>query len=258
MTGSGLDFIEEWGAWTAGSPPYVLAGDADVLSARRAVLWQSWDEATSAPGFAVPDGRLHLALLPQPFIGDMRNASVYVLLLNPGLGPTDYFGENEVPAFREALLDNLAQRFGHDRSPFLFLDPRFAWHGGFAWWNRRLTGTIEALAEVKGMSVVDSRKYLGQTLASIELLPYHSSRFTISPGMLARLESVQLARRFVRDYVVPRVRRGEAIVIVARQARAWGVPEARGVVTYAGGETRAAYLTPPSRGGRAILEHLAR
>jgi hypothetical protein len=56
-----------------------------------------WLEAYRSLDYcASHDRRLHLGLLPQPFFGDLRRASIYVLLLNPGLGPDDYYDEYEV------------------------------------------------------------------------------------------------------------------------------------------------------------------
>ena len=58
--------------------------------------------------------------------------------------------------------------------PFLFLDPRYAWHGGFGYWDRRLKGVMEALAASKGMSLADARSTLGSEIAVVQLVPYHS------------------------------------------------------------------------------------
>jgi hypothetical protein len=65
-------------------------------------------------------------LLPQPFIGDLRLASIYVLSLNPGLQPSDYYGEYAVPEYRNAFLANLKQQFHEKAPPFIFLDPHYS------------------------------------------------------------------------------------------------------------------------------------
>ncbi len=244
-----------------GTPPFVLAADRERLGTARSqkavLVRQGWRAAYSAADFCAPgDTRVHLGLLPQPFCGDLRRASVYLLLLNPGLGPDDYYGECEVPAYRAALLANLKQRWPRGTTPFVFLDPRFAWHGGFGWWHGKLARVIEQLALKWAVPYATARARLGSCLASIELFPYHSATFRDAGGWLRGLPSVELARRFVRETVVPRVRRGEAIVIATRQVSAWGLPRLRGVVTYTTGQARAAHLTPESPGGKAILRHL--
>jgi hypothetical protein len=218
-----------------------------------------WRDYYAAPDFCAPkDHRLHLGLLPQPFIGNLRRASIYVLLLNPGLGPHDYYSEYEVPAFREALLANLRQDFRGSSVPFLFLDPQFSWHGGFAWWNGKLAGVIARLAGEWGVSHATARSRLAHELACIELVPYHSSNFRDAGKWIQRLKSVEIARAFVHEVVLPRVRRGEAVIIVARQVKNWKLPKHPRIVSYSNQDARAAHLSPESRGGKAILNHLAR
>jgi hypothetical protein len=197
-----------------------------------------------------------MGLLPMPFSGDMRRSRVYILLLNPGVGPTDYYGEYAVPAFREARLANLRQQFDEDRWTFVGLDPEFAWHGGYDYWHGKLRGVIAELAAGWRVSFADARRRFADLLAVIELFPYHSEAFADADHWLRDLPSVSLARKFVNDFVLPRVVAGEAIAIVTRQARAWNVPCIPGVITYSAQQARAAHLTPRSPGGAAILQHL--
>jgi len=255
--------LTEWEEWEPSGLPFVLNADRDVLESAQSssgvVNFGSWHEAISDPTFGQPsDIRLHLGLLPQPFIGDVRRASIYILSLNPGLAPTDYYGEYKVPDYRNALLVNLKQRFDQPAPPFLFLDPSYSWHGGFRWWHGRLAQVITQLADSWGVPFSSARATLAAKLASIELLPYHSSVFRHSGGWLQNLRSVALAKTFVMDFVLPRVKRREAIAVVLRKAALWGVPEISGVTQYKGGQARAAHLTPDSPGGRAILEQFLR
>lgn len=256
-----MSMLDEWASWDSKEAPYVFDGDRSVLNpqvANRALLTRgNWSEAYQDPDFCAPgDTRLHLGLLPQPFFGDLRNASIYVLLLNPGLSPDDYYAEYEVPAYREAIRSNLRQDPGAAPGSFLFLDPRFGWHAGFHWWNRKLSAVIQKIVVAKNTSTAEARSLLATKIASIEMVPYHSATFKDSGRWVERLESARLAREFVRDFVLPRVRAGEAIIIATRQVAAWNLPQHPGIVVYSPGESRAAHLTPDSRGGRAILRHL--
>ena len=258
-----MDLLREWARWKRNSPPFVLKGDRTVFdtagNSRATITIPRWRDYYEAPDFCAPkDHRLHLGLLPQPFFGDLRRASIYVLLLNPGLGPHDYYGEYAVPAFRKALLANLRQDFRRGSVPFLFLDPQFSWHGGFAWWHGKLAGVISSLATTWSVPFAAARFRIAHELACIELVPYHSSNFRDAGDWIARLKSVALARAFVHDVVVPRVRRGRAIIIVTRQVKIWDLPKHPRIVCYSNQEARAAHLSPESQGGKAILNHLAR
>jgi hypothetical protein len=146
---SGTELLRAWAAWRPTSPPHVLNEDRETLtssnSANYVTVIKSWREAFEKDDFPFSDDRkLHLGLLPQPFCGDLQRASVYVLSLNPGLAPGDYYGEYEVPAFRKALVNNLKQE-SLGSIPFFFLDPQYAWHGGFRWWHGKLEGLIKKL-----------------------------------------------------------------------------------------------------------------
>ncbi len=256
-----MALLETWAQWNPIQPPFVLESDRDVLksdkSVRAVVAHDSWGKVVMQPDFCAPgDRKLHLGLLPQPFCGDVLGANIYFLLLNPGVGPGDYYAEYEVPAFRATLLANLKQRFEKEATPFLFLDPRFAWHCGFDWWNGKMAGIIKRLAGHWGLSYADARQRLGASVASLELVPYHSASFHDADNWLGRLPSAELARDFVAETIMPRVQSGKAIVIVVRKASEWRVVQQPGVVVYTPGQARAGHLTPDSPGGKAILKHL--
>lgn len=250
-----MNLLKAWENWKPESPPYLLDSDLNVLkphqNSKAIASYCCWKEAISDPVFFRPsDRRLHLGLLPQPFFGDVRNAAIYILLLNPGLSPTDYYGEYEVPGFRETLLANLKQQHQKGMIPFLFLDPQFSWHAGFHWWHGKLVKVIECLASGWKVSFAAAQRRLGATLASIELLPYHSLAFEDGGNWLRNLSSVVLARDFVKEFVHPRVKSGEAIVIATRKVAYWDLPDHDGVVKYTAAQARAAHLTPDSPGGR--------
>lgn len=256
-----MDLLSEWAYWRCDSPPYVLDADREVLLSPRSKQWvetATWPEVYRGDRFcALGDTNLHLGLLPQPFFGDLRQASIYILLLNPDVGPADYYGEYAVPAYRKALLATVRQQFAPGSIRFIFLDPQFSWHGGFGWWHGKFARVIERLAERWRVTFAEARARLGSKLASIELVPYHSPAFH-DRGWLRQLHSVALARAFVSEHVLPRVRRGDAIAIVTRQASTWNLPDHARVIKYSPQEARAAHLTPDSPGGRAILNLLLR
>ncbi len=258
------NLLDAWARWEPESKPYLLDGDeiiAEKNDPKCLAPLHDWRAIIRAPDFCRPgDKRLHLGLMPQPFWGDVRRASVYVLLLNPGLSPADYFGEYEVTEYRQALRRNLKQEFREDDHPFLFLDPQFAWHGGFRWWHRKLSGIIGELADHDRSDFAAARKKLAQSIACLELFPYHSEDSgAVSRWLRKKLLSVSLVQDFAKTYVMPRVRLGKAIVIVTRKSKQWGdLSSDGGVIVYSGQEARAAHLTPHSAGGKAILKHLKR
>ncbi|HEY2826306.1 MAG TPA: hypothetical protein VGJ04_01800 [Pirellulales bacterium] len=251
-------FLAEWSKWQPNEPPHQFPGDEDILaelgSKEKTRVFRSWEEYYQAPDFCEPgDTRLHLGLLPQPFIGNLRTAKVFVLMLNPGLNPNDYFAQYAQPGFRQAMLDNLAQR---NVETFTFLDPQFAWCSGFRYWHSKFSKLIEALADNGGRSFSQARKEFSKWLATIELVPYHSRHFNIGSRYIKRMKSAELARSFVDEVVIPRAIAGECVIVVTRKVKQWDIPAGSNVIIYNNAEAQAAYITPHSRGGARILQFL--
>lgn len=238
------------------------------LKSYSSVMYRSWGEARQALDFCGPDRkkdkRLHLGLLPVPFMGDLLNASIYVLMTNPSVTRVDY-REYERPAFRRALLANLKQERLDGFLPFPYLDPQFDWHDGFNYWDKwcGLGRTIGELARVRGMSEPEGRAMLCNKLSVIQMVPYHSASGPGRSKWLNAWPSVRLAGEFLRDTVVPRVRSGEAIVLAMRRVKDWdqylpaGLSDGQGVMRSANsGEARRVSLGPERRWGQAILRQL--
>lgn len=235
--------------------PYALASDLEVLQSRKKVLcatFKSWG-AYIASGLESEGGRLlHLGLIPQPWFGDLQSATVFILLLNPGLNPGDYFAEYEVPSFKEAITANL--RSLPDRAyPHIFLDPEFSWHPGGRYFRARLNWLALALRDYQSISYHDALKIVATRVCCLQLVPYHSRAFVVPKGIVNRLESVRLVKTFVSQHLAPRT---DILKIVMRQSTEWALPQNRSdVVEYTVSEARAAYLSPSSRGGRALMSH---
>ncbi len=62
---------------------------------------------------------------------------------------------------------------------------------------------------------------------------------------------------YVLGEVVPKAKRGEAVIIVTRSVRGWGLPIHKNIVVYEGAESRSAHLTLNSRGGKMIARRIA-
>ncbi len=78
------------------------------------------------------------------------------------------------------------------------------------------------------------------------MLPYHSSKFLDADRWLSKLTSVALAKSFVRQFVLPRVERGEAIAVVLRKVRLWELPRIPGVIIYEGKHAQGTHLDSDS------------
>ena len=201
------------------------------------------------------DTKYHLSNLPSPYKGDLERADIYILLLNPGLSYTDYYGEyHSDSSLRRRLEANLRQDLGKTEFPFTWLDPNLCWHAGFMWWERKLRKVLRKIADKnhKG-SYIDAMRSLSRRLACVEIVPYHSLKFKNS-SFLHELPSVKAAKSFVRKTLLPGLESDNRTLIVTRQSKEWGLEKLDGkVIVYEGGQTRGASLGPSTEGGRAIL-----
>jgi len=222
---------------------------------------RTWSEYVRASDFGGDDKQLQLQLLPIPFLGNVADAKVIVLLQNPGLAPGDYYAELEHKDFRSRLEANLNGNLNQHDYPFLFLDPDLAWHAGFTWWHRKLQPVIAAVAEKlqssgRPTTLRTGRQAVARHLAAIELLPYHSKTGVLNEGQLSRFASVKWAKDHVHDLL----RSGEVDVIAMRQVRLWdpqnefdGNPR---WCAYESGQSMAATLKPGhgNDGGNRIVQ----
>jgi hypothetical protein len=198
------------------------------------------------------DSRLHLGLIPIPYFGDLNEATAFILMLNPGFGSGDYYGEYKVPALRAAMVSNLRQEPGR-QYPLLSLNPEFSWHSGAHYWRPRLHWLALAIAQQKGTTYLDALSTVARRVCILQLVPYHSTAFALPGRILSQLESPDLAKTFVHDHILTK---SDVLILVTRQSRYWSLPERANIVTYEGSETRAALLSQRTRGGQALAKHL--
>lgn len=170
---------------------------------------------------------LHLSLLPAPYHGNIVDARVIILLMNPGFVASDYYAE-ENKQFRAAVMSNLSQTNGEADFPFFGLNPSFAWSGGYQWAEPKLRPFAKAIQEKLKQRDGKSSYYqalacLSKQIAIVELFPYHSSDGqAITSGMWNGLPSVKAARLYVQNLC--KSPHGP-LIVVARSHKRWGIPE---------------------------------
>ena len=256
-----MKLLNAWKNTQLDQPPYVLDADVPILESSRrgqdlGIIGKSCDEVESQSEYD-PEKSIHFSLLPQPFIGDLLNAEVYVLTFNPGFACSDYDANYCKPRYRQALLDNIKQVQPKDVLPFFFLDPKFKFHGGYGYWFNRLRETIAKIGRCRELAFDEVRDIMGCKLAVIELVPYHSKKAGGLDKLPEMLPSARMAHDFVRQYVQRKARSGRAIVIVVRGYPTWryalnpGLVRSGSVIRNA---NRGGYLSPKTAGGRAIVE----
>ena len=202
-------------------------------------FWSSLGDASVHPEDAprISGSEFALGLHPVPWAGPLRSAKAYFLFLNPGLNGQEWVEESR-PAFAEALRANLT-----GDQPYPYLLSAHATHPGHKW-ARQTFGPDIGEADASHVCV-------------LQLVPYHSEKGAVASKAAPKLPSSIAIRRFVHYGLLPRVRAGEAVLVVARSAKLWGVTqEESGIVIYHGAEPRRAFQTSNSRGGKLLRQIL--
>lgn len=249
--------LDTWKPMINATPPYILDGDKAALEDPRR-LWNSMDEEgfLESESFLTNDKKkkteFFMNLTPQPFLGKILDASVYLLMLNPGFSSLDLYAEENSEAFRQAHLKQL-----NGTTPNVHLDPQFHWTGGFRYWTKKLHWQITELSKRYSLDKSSVLSLLANEIAVLDLIPYHSVSFGLTKKKIDQFESARLMNAFFRNYVIPRCKRGECVVIVTRSSRFWDPPKnIENLLIYDGQQARGAYLTESTEGGKAIMAQL--
>jgi hypothetical protein len=261
MSRSHRALIDAWTLFKKDKPPYLLKDDEQILDSfrkrRLSITHDSYESYVMGDDFNARDsGLLHTGLLPIPYLGDLQQANIFILMLNPGLGHHDYFAEENNQPYRKALIRNLRQQLDK-RYPMPFLNPAFSWHGGGQYWISRLKPFIEDIVKKKKCTFGEAMEVVSRSVCCLELVPYHSTSFKIPRSVLNALKSKILIRNFVHNDLLKRAKKNSACIIVARGNRHWGVPSGlRNVSILSPSEARRANLSIDSQAGKLIEEFL--
>lgn len=253
MSGATAEFLGTWSKFARAAAlekrgPYHLAGDEQVLKLPHTLSdWKTYSTGTHLKKGA--ESQLHLGLLPQPFMGPVKTAKIFILTLNPGLSPLDYFAEYTSKDYRQALLRTMET----GAEPHIGLRPEFSWTGAFRYWFARLSPVIERLSKSDDWSVAETIRYMSRSVWTLELVPYHSGS---SPSPRAKsLPSTNMARTFVQESLLPRAKRDGLLIVVVRAASDWGLRSDRRAIDSS--KTRVVtFSMEKSQGGPAILQAL--
>jgi hypothetical protein len=171
----------------------------------------------------------HCSLRPVPYLGNLKKADMFILLLNPVVGYSDY-GTDARAEFRDALVQNIHQNFEGDGGRCLALDPQFWWSSWFSWYEKMLRTTISKYAEDAKKTYLDALDDLSRRLAIIELVPYYSlNSDKVNVRLVEELKSAQAAKEAAQE-LVHRAAYGEALVVVRWGRRLWEIEPGENVV----------------------------
>lgn len=165
--------------------------------------------------FRADEHKFHFNLIPIPYIGDIKKAKIYILMLNPGFEILDYYAESKDNELKYSLINNLRQENFDPKYPFIFLNPKFLWHGGGRYYENRFKELIE---KAKGDTYDKQLSQVAKKVAVLQLVPYHSKNYKQSEKPLPK--SSNRIQNFVMNELLPKA--GKEIEIIFVRGDKWG------------------------------------
>ena len=97
------ELVQFWRECDLAQPPYIHKQDKPFIEAAQSIGVTNLSDHRAYiahPTFGDEnDSSLHLSILPVPYQGNLSKADIFIVLLNPGLGVSDYqTGEDELHA----------------------------------------------------------------------------------------------------------------------------------------------------------------
>jgi len=164
--------------------------------------------------------QLHTGLIPVPYAGDIRRARIYLLMLNPGFHPNDYYSENYCENYRNALIQTLRQENINNAFPFHYLNPEFIHTSGGEYWFNKFRDIIIQFSSELNLPYDISISFISQNICALELFPYHSINFQINQNIINECPSINMIRGFVNNLLE---NRENILIECLRQPENWNL-----------------------------------
>ncbi|MEN7547845.1 hypothetical protein AAG747_07990 [Rapidithrix thailandica] len=220
-----IDIINYWRNLDINNDNYLHNDDIDILQNVDQVNLNFQQYVENPNNLFGNNFQLHTGLMPVPYTGNLRDARIYLLMVNPGFHHNDYYSENSVIEYRTALARNLRQENLDENFPFLYLNPQFCHTSGGEYWLKKFNSLIEGLKDRLGnnYSYDNILSLISRNICILELFPYHSINFKLSQRVINNCPSVKRIRQFV-DSIINNNER-DILIACLRQPNNWGINE---------------------------------
>jgi hypothetical protein len=146
---------------------------------------------------ASTDHKIITNILPEPFLGNIADAKVVLLNLNPGFDEKDLFWHKQ----QEFVSENRKDLLHESDPPFYLLNTKFRDSGGFIWWRAHLKQFISQFG-------LDS---IARSFICIEYFPYHSKHYKQMPVIPSQMYSFYLVREAMKRKLPIIIMRGKRL-----------------------------------------------
>lgn len=138
--------------------------------------------------------KLRLNVYPQHFVGDIDNAKIIILSLNPGYSTEYYDAYKNKTEYKQTIKENLEME-----RPF-FHAFELANESDLGYWGNKMKCWVEGYEKKDNEEIIESLKKITKDIALAEFFPYHSMSYNDMYNKLGKGTSPNSNRK-IKDYL---------------------------------------------------------
>lgn len=162
--------------------------------------------------------KIHPNIFPAPFMGDVNNAPIIILMLNPGYDKKeDVEGTNYYQTYTNWWMQQIQHKLPYPELPLFCLEEEYCTKS--IYWNDKLKPLIDNT----------DRKRVAKNVAKVQFFPYHSIKYKSLYKKLLKGEGFDsyLPSQEYNFSLVRKAMRRDALIIIPRSKKIWyeAIPE---------------------------------
>lgn len=170
--------------------------------------------------------KLRLNVYPQHFVGDIDNAKIIILSLNPGYSTEYYDAYKNKTEYKQTIKENLEME-----RPF-FHAFELANESDLGYWGNKMKCWVEGYEKKDNEEIIESLKKITKDIALAEFFPYHSMSYNdmynklgkgTSPNSNRKIKDYLPTQKFLFEKIKKRIddKDDKVIIILTRSFAKW-------------------------------------
>lgn len=170
--------------------------------------------------------KLQLDVYPQHFVGDIDNAKIIILSLNPGYGTEYHDAYTNSTNYEQTIKENLEMK-----RPF-FHAFELANESDLGYWGNKMKCWVEGYEKKDNEEIIESLKKITKDIALAEFFPYHSMSYNdmynklgkgTSPNSNRKIKDYLPTQKFLFEKIKKRIddKDDKVIIILTRSFAKW-------------------------------------
>ena len=175
--------------------------------------------------------KLRLNVYPQHFVGDIDNAKIIILSLNPGYSTEYYDAYKNITNKNGTNYEQIMKENLEMKQPF-FHAFELANESDLGYWGNKMKCWVEGYDKKDNEELIESLKKITEDIALAEFFPYHSISYNgmydklgkgTSPNSNRKIKDYLPTQKFLFEKIKKRIddKNDEVIIILTRSFAKW-------------------------------------